>query len=492
MLKHLVFTTALCLGVAGTSACSEDPAPSPEVPAVPSCEEVPSSLGAELTARIDRLVTERMHVGRVPGLSLVVLKEGTPAYVRGYGLTNLESGQPMTACSRVSVGSTTKSMTALAMMQLVEQGKVDLDAPVTRYLPWFQTADGRGGDILVRHVLSHTAGLPTSSLLVGDMDDGALERRVRSLAQVSLERAPGSGWNYANQGYAIAGLLIQTASGQSYEDYMEAHVFGPMGMAHTSFGPVPEDPAAPRAQGYVWTRGTVQPAPMLLARAQHASGAATYGSARDVAAYLATLLARGQGGQAQVLRPESLERMWQPAAQTGPGESYAFGWYVGTLFGRRAVFHDGSVVGSGSHFLLFPDDGVAVATLGNLNGTTMTSVSQGVAALLLGAEPPPQTPPFYRAPSTFVPDRAVWQQYLGDYQAYSLGRLRLREEAGRLLADVFYTQPTLVLELEAYGDNDFVTRSPLGLIEGVSIAFQHAPDGRILLLVDGQPLGQKL
>ena len=489
-LKRFVRLTALLLGVAATSACSEAPAPPSEV-APFSCQEAPSSLSPELTGRIDRFVTERMRQGRVPGLSLVVLREGRPAYVRGYGGADLESGRPMTACSRVSVGSTTKSMTALAMLRLVEQGQVDLDAPVTRYLPWFQTADGRGGDILVRHVLSHTAGLPTSSLLEGDRDDGALERRVRSFSQLSLDRAPGQGWAYANAGFAIAGLIIQTVSGMPYEQYVEQHVFRPLGMAHATFGPRP-DPEAPRAQGYVWTRGDLVPAPMLLARAQYASGAATYASAHDVSAYLEALLARGQGREARVLLPESVERLWQPVAPTAPDTSYGFGWYVRRLHGRRAVFHDGRVVGSGSMFLLFPDEGVAVATLSNLNSATQDEVARGVAALLLDAEPPPATPPFYRAPSTFVPDRSVWRQYVGDYQVYSLGRVRLREESGRLLADLFYTQPTLVVELEAYGDNDFVTRSPLGLNEGLAVSFQHTGDGRTLLRVDGQPLGQKL
>jgi hypothetical protein len=118
--------------------------------------------------------------------------------------------------------------------------------------------------------------------------------------------------------------------------------------------------------------------------------------------------------------------------------------------------------------------------------------ARGVAALMVGAEPPPGTPSFYWAPSTFVPDRVKWQPYLGDYQTYGLGQMRLREEDGWLLADVFCTQPTLVLELEAYGDNDFVTRSELGLIEGVGIRFQQTQDSRTLMLVDGQSLGQKL
>ncbi|SEK31780.1 CubicO group peptidase, beta-lactamase class C family [Stigmatella aurantiaca] len=487
-LKQLVLVSALAASVAGNTACSDDPTP-PAGP--PACEEVASSLSLELTERIDRFIAGRMAQGHVTGLSLVVLREGKPAYVRGYGFTHVDGSQRMTACSRVSIGSTTKSMTVLALMQLVEQGKVDLDAPVTRYLPWFQTADGRGGDILVRHLLSHTAGLPRSSLLEGDMDDGALERHVREMAQVRLEYAPGTGWNYANKGYAIAGLIIQTVSGMPYEQYMARYVFRPLGMEHTTFGP-PVDPAAPLAQGYGWTRGTLQPAPVMLARAQYASGAATYGSAQDVSAYLEALLAGGRSGETQVLRPESLDRMWQPAMQVAPDAAYALGWYVGTWNGRKAVFHDGMVAGSGSLFMLFPEDQMAVATVANLSSPAQEEMARGVAALLMGLEPPPATPPFYRAPSTFVPDRSVWQRYTGGYAVHGLGTMRLRQDGDRLVADVLSTQPVVTVELEAYGDNEFVTRHPLGLMEGLTLSFQQTGEDPTLLLVDGTPAGQKL
>jgi hypothetical protein len=190
------------------------------------------------------------------------------------------------------------------------------------------------------------------------------------------------------------------------------------------------------------------------------------------------MLARGQRGAERVLTPESIGRLWQPVAASSPDSSYGLVWHVGPLYGRQAVFHNGSVVGSGSMFVLFPDDRVAVATLANLNSPTQDEVARGVAALLWGTEPPAATPLPYRAPSTFVPDTSVWQQYVGDYFSPVYGRVKLYEESGRLKGAVFSVCPTLVVELEAYGDNDFVFRHDLGQLEGIQVSFQRNSNGQ--------------
>ncbi|WP_395845159.1 serine hydrolase [Archangium violaceum] len=487
MMKRFVLAAALSLGASWSTAHAE--------PSLESCSscclETEGSLSAQMKERIDKFVGERMQHGHIPGLSLVVLREGKPVYVRGYGSSNLATGEPMTSCSLVSIGSTTKSMTALALMQLVEQGRVDLEAPVTRYIPWFQTADGKGSSILVKQLLSHTSGMPAKSLLEGTTDAGALERRVRSFSQLSLAFPPGQGWMYSNTGYAVLGLIVQKVSGMSYELYLASHVIHPLMMKHTTFGP-PEGTTAPLAQGYVWTRGETRPAPMLLAREQHPAGSSTYTSARDVSSYLAALLAKGQGLHSRVITPESLREMWQPAAATSATGAYGYGWELGSMFGRQAVYHDGSVVGSGSMFILFPEENLAVATLANLNGVHQQELAKGVAALMLGAEPPPAPPLVYRPPSTFVPDTSVWEKYVGNYLLPIYGVMRLYVSSGKLLADWTYTTPAQVLELEPYGDNDFVIRHHLGINEGVNVSFQSAPDGQVYLLLDGQPFGRRL
>src|SRR5919202_5368307 len=162
---------------------------------------------ADAATRIDAYMRERMPDLRTPGLSVVVVDGDQVILSRGYGFADREAGTPMTEDTPVAVASTNKGMTALAMMQLVEQGLVDLDAPVTRYLPNFRMDDERAAGITVRQVLSHTAGIPAGTATDLAQDDQALQRRVASLASVKLRYAPGSGYEYSLDGYSVAGLI---------------------------------------------------------------------------------------------------------------------------------------------------------------------------------------------------------------------------------------------------------------------------------------------
>lgn len=475
MMKRLISSTLLLLGAVWTAACEPPPSPEPS-----------PALSEELRQRVDQFVTERMSQGHVPGLSLVVVKDGEPVYVKGYGSENVETGRPMTEHSLVSLGSTTKAMTALALMQLVEQGRVDVEAPVTRYLPWFQTADGQGGSILVKHLLSHSSGLPASFVWDGATDDGALERRVRALASVQLRFPPGSSWEYANDGFAVLGLIVQAVSGMAYEDYMALHVFQPLGLEHTSFGALPARDVA-LSQGYVWTRGEVRPMPAVMSRAQHPAGTALFSSAEDVARYLVALVGKGQGSGERVLSTGSVDRMWQPLV---PG--YGMGWFVSPLFGRLAVSHGGDVITHGSRFVVLPEERLAVATLSNLDTGTKDEIADGVTALLLGEEPPPAATSLkQRAPSIFVPDTSVWQRYTGSYVSPMLGKMDVYVEQGRLMLSLSLAEPHFLTELEPYGDNEFVLRNDYGTLEGSVVTFDTRTEGQVSMFLDGQPYAQR-
>ena len=209
---------------------------------------------ADVTTRIDHYVQARLPSLRTPGLAVVVVEGDQVILSQGYGYADREDGTPMTGDTPVAVGSTTKPMTALAVMQLVERGLVDLDTPVTTYLPDFRMADERSADITLRQLLSHTAGIPADETYDGAQDDGALERRVAGLADVPLRRAPGTGFEYANDGYSVAGLVVQRVTGMPYEHYMAQAVFTPLGMERTTFDPT-EAATWGWAHGYAKRRG---------------------------------------------------------------------------------------------------------------------------------------------------------------------------------------------------------------------------------------------
>src|SRR6266498_4141696 len=175
-------------------------------------------------AAIERFVQKEMAAQRIPGLALGIVKGNRIAYLRGFGKAD-ESGRAVTPQTPFIIGSVSKSFTALAIMQLVEAGKIELDAPVQRYLPWFRVADPvASARITVRHLLYHTSGIPSSGYACAtDRVTMSLEQYVRSLATLSLDRPVGSRPDYCSTNYDVLGLIVQTVSGQPYGTYMQQH-----------------------------------------------------------------------------------------------------------------------------------------------------------------------------------------------------------------------------------------------------------------------------
>jgi CubicO group peptidase (beta-lactamase class C family) len=433
-----------------------------------------------LSARIDTFVRERMSAGKLPGLSLVVVKDGEVRISRGYGFANLEQQTAMTDRTRIAIGSTTKGMTALAVMQLVEQGKLKLDAPVMTYLPWFKVDDSSSKTITLRHVLAHTSGLPTSTNFDGNRDPNALEQHVRSLASIKLHRTPGSGFEYANDGYAVAGLVVQVVSGMPYAEYMTKFVFAPLGMTDATFN-LSKAEREGMAQGYIKERSRFVPRPMMVSQGDAPAGTLLT-SARDVGRYLNALL---NGGQ-QVIGARSLEEQWRPQVKMDHGGHYGLGWMNLNFDGLEVITHDGSVIVSGSTFVLVPSQRFGVAVLTNFATDHTNEIAKGIATLLLGGEPEESRVPLERGPSEFKPDPVTWQKYVGEYQTQS-GLVRIYVEGNKLLGKA----NGLPFELEAYGDNDFVLRGEIGTLEGHAASFLLEAGNRATLVLDGQPFGQR-
>jgi CubicO group peptidase (beta-lactamase class C family) len=443
---------------------------------------------ADRASRIDTYVRGRMPDLRTPGLSLVVVDDGQVLISRGYGLADRDAGIPMTEDTPVAIASTSKGMTALAMMQLVEQGVVDLDAPVTRYLPEFNMDDERAAHITVRQVLSHTAGIPASVVADLGPDDQALERRVASLASTELSRAPGSGYEYANDGYSVAGLIVQSVSGMPYEDYLAAHVFEPLGMPRTTFD-VARAADLGLATGYGKSRGVVTSGPLPLSRGSNPAGGVLT-TAREVGNYFVALLNDGVFKGMQVISPASIEQMWTAQPATG-AEAYGFGWGQVPAPGMRLLSHAGDIGGpgaygsSGSQFLLVPEQHIAVGVLANMSSLEKAEVAQDVLSIVQDVEPVarPAAPDWRH--TTFNPDRALWANYVGDYTASQ--PLRVYREGDRLLGE----GPGFTIEFVPLSDTRFVMLSGLGALDEAPAEFQRQADGSIIFLFHGQPFAVK-
>jgi CubicO group peptidase (beta-lactamase class C family) len=343
-------------------------------------------------AAIDRYVEAQRRATRLPGLALGIVHGDRVVHLRGFGHAD-SAGRPVTPQTPFILASTTKSFTALAIMQLVEAGKVDLDAPVRGYLPWFHLADpAASARITVRHLLNHTSGLadPSDSLTKGDGSDAALEHAVRALGTVAPIHPPGQGFRYANMNYVTLGLIVQTVAAQPYEAYMRQHVLAPLGMTNSYTSPV-EARRHGLATGHRYWFGHPVAFQTPYDRAAVPAGYLS-ASAEAMSRYLIAHLNAGRSGAAQVLSAAGIAELHRPAVKlpSGPDRdiAYAMGWYVEQTGGVSLLWHPGNAFNFHADIMLAPQGRWGVVVLANghngLSPDRESTIARDVLGLLVG------------------------------------------------------------------------------------------------------------
>src|SRR6266487_4141290 len=355
-----------------------------------------SHAGAPDLTRIDAYISAQMQADHIPGVALGLVHNDQIVHVRGFGSAD-QGGRAVTPNTPFILASVSKSFTALATMQLVEAGKVALDAPVQRYLPWFRVADSvASARITVRHLLSQTSGLPASSC-EPDPATMSLEQFVRGLGTVVLDRPVGSRYNYCNANYNVLGLIVQTVSGQPYGTYIEQHIFAPLQMHH-SFALEQEARRDGLAQGHRWLFGV--PAPFDYYEAAAVPAGYLVSSAEDMTHYLVAQMNGGRFGSSTVLSSAGIATLHAPGVAItegeGTGSSYGMGWINGTLAGIPAIWHDGAEPNFTTRLLIEPQTHWGAVLLVNANNfipvdgvpnSALTSLEDGVTRLLAGQAP---------------------------------------------------------------------------------------------------------
>jgi CubicO group peptidase (beta-lactamase class C family) len=426
-----------------------------------------------LERHLDAFVEDRMLAWDTPGLSLVVVMGDAVAVSRGYGFADREAERPMTDDTLVVLGSTTKAFTALAVMQLVERGLIDLDASVTRYLPWFVTPEGREDEITIRHLLSHTAGYPWGVLFTDRAYPEQMEDYVRWLGRVRLQGAPGERFGYSNDTFVILGLVIERVSGMPYEAYMDEHVLTPLRMARATFD---ADVARERglARGYHLPWRHAEPLDVAFVPSERPAGT-LMASASELAHYLRMLLAGGRFEGRAIVSEDALHTMWTPVVPVdGAGLRYGLAWYLDDVAGLRLLWHLGSVRNSGSHFVLVPDASLAVAVASNasrpLDPRREVAESVVVAALVFGDAPLEPPPTVILAPT---PPTADHLRALPGVYASAAGPVVVTARDGALLGSV----AGHAFELENAGGTTFLVRSDSARLDGLELTFRAADPG---------------
>src|SRR5437588_2060388 len=324
-----------------------------------------------------------MQSSHIPGVALGLVHNDQIVHLRGFGTAD-QSGRAVTPQTPFVLASVSKSFTALAIMQLVEAGKIELDVPVQRYLPWFRVADPvASARITLRHLLYHTSGLPSSACSTDEFTM-PLEQFVRSLAAVILDRPVGSRYEYCSANYDVLGLIVQTVSGQSYPTYVQQHIFAPLQM-HDSFASEPEARRDGRAQGYRWLFGV--PAPFDLYEAYAVPAGFLSSSAEDMTHYLVAQMNGGRFGSTSILSSEGIATMHAPGVPREGGSGfYGMGWINGPVAGVPAIWHDGNNVDASTRLLIEPQTHWGAILLMNANhlipvdgaNTALTSLANGV------------------------------------------------------------------------------------------------------------------
>jgi len=335
-----------------------------------------SSAGSDAIGEYVRAEMQKQHI---PGLSVLVSKGGQIVRAEGFGLSNVELQVPVKPETVFQSGSMGKQFTATAVMMLVEEGKVGLDDPLTKY---FSDAPASWKEVTVGELLSHTAGFtdyPEKFDFRKDWTEGELLKVVEA---IPLAYPPGTKWDYSNLGYLTLGLLIHHVTGEFYGDFLQQRIFQPLGMQTTRI--ISEADIVPnRAAGYRLVKVELKNQEWVAPMVNTTADGSLYFSILDLAKWDAALYTE------KLLKRSSLDLMWTPVKlkDGSPNKGgYGFGWFISERHGHRVIGHDGAWQGFKSAIARYVDDRLTVVVLANLAEATPETIAQHVAEMYLSGK----------------------------------------------------------------------------------------------------------
>ena len=374
-----------------------------------------SGAGPDVTAKIDSLFRDFGHPN-APGATVMVIHNGKSIFAKGYGLANLESKTPCTTNTNFRLASVSKQFTAMAVMKLVEQKKLMLDERLTNFFPDFPAY---GGQITVRHLLTHTSGLlayedlipPGTTISVLDQDvlrilientgelpasgfraiswteeeaknQAALQSAQQKTTSAPAKKqttyfAPGSQYRYSNTGYALLALIVEVRSGQTFARFLKESIFEPLKMNNTLAYEQGLSVVANRAFGHSQRSNVWQRTDQSLSSAVLGDGG-IYSSVTDLFKWDQALY------KSKLVSEPMLRVAFSPATPTDkPGIGYGFGWYITEYRGLKEIFHSGSTIGFRTRLARFPDKNFSVIILANRADAKLDELPHKIADLIL-------------------------------------------------------------------------------------------------------------
>ena len=319
-----------------------------------------------LQSELHDLVTPLLAKWKVPGVTIATWADGE-VRAAAFGVANLETGQAMTPETLLQIGSISKVFTATAVMQLVDSWKVDLDAPVTRYLPEFRLSTPEATEaVKVRHLLTHYGGFWGDDFTDRGVGDDSLSKAVAALANIRQLTAPGESWAYCNAGFQVLGALLEKFHNKPAEDVIRDRVLKPLGLERSTFR-AEEAITFPVAVGYN-TLTTDEPEvakPYAITRAMAPAGA-IIGTVGDLLKFAEFHLGDGKAGEKRVLSPGALAEMQrEQVAAANMAPAWGLGWWIQDASGTKTIGHGGSTNGQRANLCIVPGMRFALASLTN-------------------------------------------------------------------------------------------------------------------------------
>ena len=341
----------------------------------------------EVTRRLEPWLAAELQQKGIPALSIALVDDQKIVWARGFGFADVAKQIPATANTVYRVGSVSKLFTDLAVMQLVEQGKLDLDKPVSDYVPEFAPKNPFKGPITLRQLMSHRSGLVREPPVGHYFDPAApaLIEVVRSLATTTLVFEPGTRTKYSNAGITVVGAVVAKVAGEPFPAAIDHALLKPLGMAYSSFQPGPELQAQ-LAHGMMWTYdGQTVATPTFLLGTGPAGNLVS--SVVDLGHFLSFLFAEGSAPTGRLIKAETLRAMIEPQlAKHGETPGFGLGFAISTLGKERRVGHGGAVYGFATEVQGLPGaklGAVVIATVDCANGFTQ-HVAETALKLMLG------------------------------------------------------------------------------------------------------------
>jgi D-alanyl-D-alanine carboxypeptidase len=404
MVRLVVVCALLFAAPAGSPVTAQAPATAINVSADPEVLAAERLFSAWLEGQI-------AYKG-LPGVAVGVVSDQQLVWAKGFGFANLQERRPMTPATLFRMASHSKLFTATAIMQLREQGKVRLDDPVSKHLPWFRfkPAGDDDGEVTIEQLLTHASGLPREAGDHWSTNQFPTEDEVRRLMADRQAAFPAATrWKYSNLAFTIAGMVVEAVSGEKWADYVQRHIFTPLGMSASSVDK--NDPALTVPYGRRMPDGSRAVLPFIDARGM-ASATGISSNVEDMAKFVSAQFRRGKMGGSQILSSGSLREMHRVRSVEETWTSgTAIGFGVSRIKDKTYVGHGGGYLGNTTNTLIQLDDKVGVIVLTNTNDSDPSGLARQLMATVGTAAAKAAAP----KPATVAWD-ASWARFAGLYR----------------------------------------------------------------------------